>query len=241
MLLDIATASLPVITAFGVIFADKLGDLHDAVKRPTAPKHTPPVVDQPDNRPTPAPSPSPDERPDSKAKASVCRDDQSGSSKNQDYHYSDTRTYGTDRPGAAVHAHATLRAPLPDGTRADPLTPPGWREPQEQPKLDRGHLVGKQLGGDGTTLKNLVTEYSNFNQGWRVTPGQIDMRPVEQLVVGAVNVLCLEVDLNVTPIYAAGEPDPETLWPDRLPVDKIHYVATTNAGFVIDLVLNNRS
>ena len=100
---------------------------------------------------------------------------------------------------------------------------------------------GTGLGGDGSTLDSIVTEFRNFNQEWRVTPTQMDTRPVELIVQGAVRRCCLEIDLNVTPIYHCPPERPDTLWPGLLPVDKMFFDATSDDGFALPLFLNNRS
>lgn len=64
--------------------------------------------------------------------------------------------------GQATGVSATLTAPLRAGTAADRrLTPPGWQGNGRLHNEARGHLYGKQLGGLGDTMRNIVTQTHN--------------------------------------------------------------------------------
>ena len=61
--------------------------------------------------------------------------------------------------GQATGVHATLTPPLlGTGSKAYwRLKPPGWQGNGNTFTEDRGHLVGRQLGGTGRDMRNLVT------------------------------------------------------------------------------------
>ena len=71
--------------------------------------------------------------------------------------------------GQATGVRATITAPmLRTGTRANPkVRPPGWQGHGKTYNEGRGHLLGKQLGGTGADVKNLMTlTQNNTNSSW---------------------------------------------------------------------------
>jgi hypothetical protein len=85
----------------------------------------------------------------------------------------------------------------------------GW-EPNKG--IDRGHLLARQLGGDGGILENLVALYLGRNRG--------RMRVVEDSVATAVKA-CQSVSYSVTPIYGGAV----------LPVRAVQIIAAGDGGF----------
>lgn len=97
--------------------------------------------------------------------------------------------------------------------------PEGWK-----PKsgIDRGHLLGRQLGGDGSILENLVALYRGQNRG--------RMRVFEDKTAAAVRA-CEVVMYEVTPIYGGA----------ALPVHEVDMIAVGNAGFLlVDTIPNQK-
>jgi hypothetical protein len=86
------------------------------------------------------------------------------------------------------------------GTKADgDLIPPGYVG-AHQPPFGRGHLLGRQLGGDGGVYQNLVTLYQNDVN----TPLMSD---IERQVRNAVE-SGQRVTYEVTPIYDGAQAMP---------------------------------
>lgn len=71
--------------------------------------------------------------------------------------------YGPLSQGRATGANAVIvKSMIGTGTVADPsLRPAGFISGQAPYGHARGHLIGRQLGGSGKTMKNLVTLYHN--------------------------------------------------------------------------------
>lgn len=72
-----------------------------------------------------------------------------------------TIRYGQqDNHGRATAVTAKLCNPLPEGTEAnDNIHPSGWPSNNKGNIFSRGHLLARQLGGDGNNPDNLVTIY----------------------------------------------------------------------------------
>ena len=73
-------------------------------------------------------------------------------------------TYGPLDPLERATSGEALLTPdmVNTGTKADPnLRPPGFISGLEPHGHSRGHLIGRQFGGSGTSLQNLVTIYQN--------------------------------------------------------------------------------
>ena len=92
------------------------------------------------------------------------------------------------------------------------LIPPGYVFPNDPP-LARGHLLGKQLGGSGDTLANLVTLYQSMNQGPMLTVENSIRRAVEA---------CEVVNFSSIPVYQGV---------GALPVKSISIIAIGSRGF----------
>jgi hypothetical protein len=58
-------------------------------------------------------------------------------------------------------AHACLKGPLFPGTQAG-YDPPGWASGAG---FDRGHIIGRRLGGSGTEPGSLFTQCLGVNRG----------------------------------------------------------------------------
>lgn len=71
--------------------------------------------------------------------------------------------YGALSGGRATAANAVIvKSMIGTGTTADPnLRPAGFISGQAPYGHARGHLIGRQLGGSGRTMQNLVTLYQN--------------------------------------------------------------------------------
>lgn len=71
--------------------------------------------------------------------------------------------YGPLSQGRATKANAVIvKSMIGTGTVADPsLRPAGFISGQAPYGHARGHLIGRQLGGSGKTMQNLVTLYQN--------------------------------------------------------------------------------
>lgn len=71
--------------------------------------------------------------------------------------------YGPLSQGRATKANAVIvKSMIGTGTVADPsLRPAGFISGQAPYGHARGHLIGRQLGGSGRTMQNLVTLYQN--------------------------------------------------------------------------------
>ncbi len=89
--------------------------------------------------------------------------------------------------------------------------PPGYKS---SPPHARGHLVGRQLGGDGKNPANIVTLYQTMNRSL--------MAPLERLVRLSVEA-CNVVNYSVIPNYGGGS----------LPVGSLTISAITDAGVVV--------
>src|SRR5262245_20344847 len=99
-----------------------------------------------------------------------------------------------DRLGRPTGIRAMLKAPLPQGTPADgDIHPPGWPAGTTDHGMARGHLLGKQLGGDGNDPRNLVTLAQNPAN----SPAMRDFESAVRRAVEAGET----VDYKVTPIY----------------------------------------
>jgi len=96
----------------------------------------------------------------------------------------------------------------------DRLKPPGY-EKGHIPRLARGHLLDRQLGGSGDTLANLVTEYQSMNQG--------PMRRIEDRIRSAME-SCEVVNFSAIPNYHTAGP---------LPVKSVTVTAVGNRGLYI--------
>jgi hypothetical protein len=101
-----------------------------------------------------------------------------------------------DSKGRGFGAVAELRrASVGTGTKAR-LEPAGFRG--EVAQHDRGHLLGKNLGGTGTDLRNLVTLYTYPNRG--------AMRDYEAQIVKRL-LACEEIRYWVDTHYAGNDCD----------------------------------
>ncbi len=117
--------------------------------------------------------------------------------------------YGPLVNGRATRVSALIVwSMLGTGTAAT-KDPEGWK-----PKsgIDRGHLLGRQLGGDGGILENLVALYQGKNRG--------RMRVFEDKTAEAVR-KCEVVSYFVTPVYGGAV----------LPVHEVAMIAVGNGGF----------
>jgi hypothetical protein len=121
------------------------------------------------------------------------------------------RAYGALDGDRATGAWARIvEAMIGTGTSAkESIHPPGW-----EPNLHRGHLLGKQLGGTGEFLDNLVTMYPH--------PNSQTMQSYEGEVRTIVE-SCQPVAYAVTPQY---------LNTGSLPVTRILIDAVGEAGYV---------
>lgn len=117
-----------------------------------------------------------------------------------------------------AHLTAEFLASNP-GTSASPsIRPPGFESGAAG--HNRGHLIAKQLGGSGTTIANLITQYVRPNQQQRVQ---------ESLVKAAV-LACETVDYLVEALYAGG---------GSLPVTATELVAIGDKGFTLHAIIPN--
>jgi hypothetical protein len=65
-----------------------------------------------------------------------------------------------DKQGRATGVQATITKNDVGGVTDPKVTPPGY---QKYKKLNRGHLLGAQLGGSNTDPRNFVTMHRNAN------------------------------------------------------------------------------
>lgn len=113
----------------------------------------------------------------------------------------------------ATGGFGRLVSPLGVGTDTDRNAPPppGY---VSSPPHARGHLVGRQLGGDGKDPANIVTLYQTMNRSL--------MAPLERLVRLSVEA-CNVVNYTVIPNYGGGS----------LPVGSITITAITESGVMV--------
>jgi DNA/RNA non-specific endonuclease len=112
-----------------------------------------------------------------------------------------------DRLGRPTGIRAMLTAPLAQGTPANgDIHPPGWPAGTADHGMARGHLLGKQLGGDGNDPRNLVTLAQNPAN----SPAMRDFESAVRKAVEAGET----VDYRVTPVYQGDNPMPVgiTMW-----------------------------
>lgn len=102
-----------------------------------------------------------------------------------------------DSLGRATAANALItKSMIGTGTKANPdIRPTGFQSGKKGHA--RGHLIGRQLGGSGDTMKNLVTLYQNPVNTPYMTKYENEVRDV----VEQGN----KVRYRVTPIYGKGQ------------------------------------
>lgn len=107
--------------------------------------------------------------------------------------------------GQAQGANATLsKQTLGTGTRAkQSLVPPGWQGDGKFFNEARGHLVGKQLGGPGATLDQVVTQTQNGSNTPQMSKFESGL--ARRLRNGEV------INYFVTPLYSKGFLPPSSL------------------------------
>ena len=161
-------------------------------KRPPVPEPEPRPIKDPWPYPPPLPLPNPD-------RPNPCENQAPGKI-----------NYGPLINGTmATGAWATITAAmLGSGTPAS-VDPPGWKPGA---KIDRGHLLGAQLGGTGDDLRNIVALYDNPNRG--------RMRVFEKNVAAAV-ARCEIVTYLSIPLYGGGS----------LPVSSVSVRAVGDRGY----------
>jgi hypothetical protein len=224
MLVQWAVSNAPAVTAVGTVVFEAIQTAATSLTQSTATTTRPPVVDVPETLPDPDPGPDPedDPRPPPPPPGPEC------STRTPDpanYQYGAPGTYAGD-PGkpAAQWAIAVLVGPMGGKSRTPDDDLPGWRAQspvKTDPPLGKGHLIAAQLGGSNTNLGNFVTLFQRYNQS--------EMRREENFVRDLVD-QCEPVILDVKVDYWPGEPDPAELWPERLPVEILHYTVTSNSS-----------
>jgi hypothetical protein len=91
------------------------------------------------------------------------------------------------------------------------LQPPGWQGDGDKFNEARGHLLGKQLGGTGKTMQNLVTQTQTpSNNSW--------MRRFEDQVARRVRSGEI-IEYHATPFYNDGILPPESIFLTALGLD----------------------
>jgi len=101
------------------------------------------------------------------------------------------------------------------GTPANPaIVPPGYL-PNQRPRLARGHLLARQLGGSGDTIANLVTLYQSMNQG--------PLLRDEDVIRAAID-SCEVVNVSSIPNYQGS---------GSFPVKSVTITAIGNCGFFL--------
>lgn len=124
--------------------------------------------------------------------------------KEMTYHFHGWIRYGhLDYLGRATEANALItKSMIGTGTSANQeLRPKGFISGQQG--HSRGHLIGKQLGGSGETIKNLVTLYQNPVNTPYMTKYENEVREV----VEQGN----PVRYRVTPVYTKGQLMPKQI------------------------------
>lgn len=113
--------------------------------------------------------------------------------------------YGELSGGRATAANAVIvKSMIGTGTVADPsLKPAGFISGQPPYGHARGHLIGRQLGGSGRTLKNLVTLYQN--------PVNTPYMTKYENIVRTAAEEGEQVRYRVTPTYKRGREMPATI------------------------------
>lgn len=108
-----------------------------------------------------------------------------------------------DSRGRATAANALItKNMIGKGTSANPnIRPAGFRSGRAGHA--RGHLIGRQLGGSGDTMKNLVTLYQNPVNTPYMTRYENEVRDVAESGT--------PVRYRVTPIYKKGQAMPVSI------------------------------
>ncbi|MFF2658413.1 LamG-like jellyroll fold domain-containing protein [Kitasatospora sp. NPDC058032] len=140
------------------------------------------------------------------------------------------------RPGPAgcratgAYGHFDSPQDLEDGTGTawnsrdfpEMVTPPDfWNLPDCQGCRARGHNMGRQFGGSGTDLRNLVPLHGNAN---------LEMSKVENKIANEVRSGRQRVDFEVTDIYSANQTGIPTA---------VHLQATGTGGLDVDCYIMN--
>lgn len=107
-----------------------------------------------------------------------------------------------DKQGRATKAEAVINKEMINtGTKANPkVRPPGFKSGLEPYGHSRGHLIGRQFGGSGDDMKNLVTMYQEPVN----SPLMTDYENMIRWAVGKGDT----VRYRVIPVYDKQEPIP---------------------------------